>query len=200
MIEWWNALSLASQIFTAIAVPATLIMIVQALLLLFGIGIDHDVNGDGTPDSDGHDGFSLISVRGIVAFFSIGGWVGLLCDGNGMPIIFSVLLSFASGLLALISIALLFKYSMKLSSNGTMRLEEAVGKTGKVYIPIPPRGMGLGKINILLQDSLVEIEAINETSELIGTGEIVMVVSLADAGTVTVKKIYNNGGISQWIQ
>lgn len=87
MLQWWNGLSLSSQIFAAIAIPATAVMLVQALLVLLGIGLDGDVDGDGMPDADfDHDGLGLISVRGIVAFFSVGGWAGFVADGGGLPI------------------------------------------------------------------------------------------------------------------
>ncbi len=44
MIEWWESLTLLQQIFTCMAVPATLILIIQSILLLFGIGFG---GGDG---------------------------------------------------------------------------------------------------------------------------------------------------------
>ena len=92
MLEWWNNLSLVSQIFTAMAVPATVVMIIQALLLLLGIGGgDGDVDVDDISDIDAEasEGLSLISVRGIVAFFSVGGWAGLVCDTGELPVVIS---------------------------------------------------------------------------------------------------------------
>ena len=69
MVNWWNSLPLSQQIFALIAIPATAIMLVQALLLLVGVGLDTDIDGDGVPDADvDHDGLGLISIRSIVAF------------------------------------------------------------------------------------------------------------------------------------
>ncbi len=205
MANWWNGLTLSGQIFAMIAIPATAVMLVQALLLLLGIGLDIDVDGDGVPDADiDHDGLGLISVRGIVAFFSVGGWAGFVADAGGLPIAVSVLIALTAGVLALIGIAVLFKSVYKLQGEGNLSIENAVGKTGKVYLPIPPKGQGQGKINLLLQDRLTELDAVHEGDTTLVTGESVIVLSVADAQTVVVqgvntedKTIYQ-GGISKW--
>ena len=214
MLAWWNGLTLSSQIFAAVAIPATVIMLVQAILLLVGVGLDVDVDGDGVPDADiGHDGLGLISIRGIVAFFSVGGWAGFVADGGGLPVVISVLISLTAGLLALIGVALLFRSVYKLQAEGNLNIENAVGKTGKVYLPIPPNGQGHGKISILLQDRLTELDAVSEGSTALATGESVVVLSVADAETVVVRGMNvhkeekaaetatasnSKGGISKW--
>ena len=215
MTSWWNSLTLVSQIFCTIAIPATVIMILQSLLLLFGVGMhtegdfDHDAGEihDGTSDShidgiDDHNGLSLISVRGIVAFFSIGGWTGVVCDKAGLPVALSILISTMSGLLALIGVAVLFKYAMRLQENGNLNINNAIGLTGKVYIPIPPNGLGHGKITVLMQERYVEIDAITSDNEIIKTDTLINIVSTIDDQTVLVKPKNNNinGGISKWDQ
>lgn len=50
MIQWWQSLTTAQEIFAYVAIPATLILILQTLLLLLGLG-DHD----GDTDLSGHD-------------------------------------------------------------------------------------------------------------------------------------------------
>lgn len=98
------------------------------------------------PDADfDHDGLGLISVRGIVAFFSVGGWAGFVADGGGLPILISVLIALTAGLIALILIALLFRSIYKLQADGNLSIDNAVGKTGQVYLPIPPEGAGRGR-------------------------------------------------------
>ena len=207
MLAWWNALTLTAQIYAAIAIPATVIMVVQSILLLLGFGGDTDLDGDGVPDLDmDPDGIGLISVRGIVAFFSVGGWAGYVAEMGGLPILISVLIALAAGLAALFGVGFLFKAAYKLQGSGNLNIENAVGKTGKVYLPIPPKGEGAGKVNILLQDRLVELDAVNAGDTAISTGAGVEVCSVADSQTVTVKALYtenknkNQGGISKWNQ
>ena len=47
VIEWWNGLAVSAKVFAAAAIPATVVMLVQAVLLLVGIGVDADIDGDG---------------------------------------------------------------------------------------------------------------------------------------------------------
>ncbi|MBQ2755474.1 MAG: hypothetical protein IJF27_02250 [Oscillospiraceae bacterium] len=209
MLEWWNNLSLVSQIFTAMAVPATVVMIIQALLLLLGIGGgDGDVDVDDISDIDAEasEGLSLISVRGIVAFFSVGGWAGLVCDTGELPVVISVLIATAAGLAAMIGVALLFKSIMKLQTSGNIVIANAVGKTATVYIPIPPRKEGRGKVTVLVQNRFVELEAMTEDERCLETNETVTICAVADTGTVIVcganktddKKDIQKG-VSKWV-
>ena len=46
MINWWNELLLIQQIFALIALPSTLLIVIQTVLMLIGIG------GDGGADAD----------------------------------------------------------------------------------------------------------------------------------------------------
>ena len=88
----------------------------------------------------------------------------------------------------LFGIAYLMKAVLKLQSNGTMQLGAAVGKTGEVYIPIPPKGKGRGKINIIVQDKYVELDAVTNSEETLKTGETVRVVSTDEMGLVMVER------------
>lgn len=236
MLEWWNSLSLVSQIFAAVAIPATVIMVLQTVLLLLGIGgggggdadidtdfdtdfdadldadfdADLDMDGDFVPDSGpdtagdaGNDGLTLFSVRGIVAFFSIGGWVGLVADSAGLPLIEAVVLSVVAGCGALVGVALLMKNAMKLQDSGNVNLRNAVGKTASVYLRIPPKGEGRGKVNVLVQSRLMEVEAVNAGELPIPTGQSVAICAVVDEDTVVVRALdiepeITRGGISKW--
>lgn len=46
MIAWWNGLSLSQQIFAVFALPATLILLIQTILLLLGMGQQDGAAGD----------------------------------------------------------------------------------------------------------------------------------------------------------
>ncbi|MCL2343119.1 MAG: hypothetical protein FWC62_04355 [Firmicutes bacterium] len=260
MIAWWNSLPVLGQIFAAVAIPATLIMIIQTILLFFGLGGhgDGDIGGGhmdiggghmdisgghgdigghletGHGDSGhmggahhdgaGHSDFSLITVRGIVAFFAVGGWLGVVCISAGLTLFWALLLALAAGFIALLGVALILYGATKLRDSGNLEIENAVGKTGSVYIPVPPKGQGRGKINVLVQDRLVELEAVNEGDTELPTGAVINVVAVLDEQTVAVKADTgpysppwtprrwladntavqttqkNEGGISKWVQ
>lgn len=192
MANWWNSLSDLQHIFAFIGIPATLVLIVQTILLFFGIGDGDDgidLDGDGIPDEiGGDDGLTLFSIRGIVGMLCVAGWAGIVFIDFGVSNILSIILALLCGVATLFGIAYLMKAVLKLQSNGTMQLGAAVGKTGEVYIPIPPKGKGRGKINIIVQDKYVELDAVTNSEETLKTGETVRVVSTDEMGLVMVER------------
>ena len=54
MLDWWNSLSLISQIFACIAIPTTLVLIIQTILMFIGLDSDGigDMDGDFALDHD----------------------------------------------------------------------------------------------------------------------------------------------------
>lgn len=196
MATWWNSLTDLQRIFACIGIPATLVLVVQTVLLLFGIGGGDgdgvDLDGDGVSDSfdgSGDDGLTLFSVRGIVAMFCVAGWAGVLFVDLGLGAAESIVLAVLCGVAALFGMAYLMKAVLKLQSNGTIQIGTAVGKTGQVYIPIPPKGQGRGKINITVQDRFIEVDAVTDSEDVLKTGETVRVVSTDDMGLVMVERV-----------
>ena len=194
MAAWWNSLTGLQQIFACIGIPATLVLVVQTILLLFGIGdgsdADMDIDPDGFDISDAGDGgLVLFSIRGIVAMFCVAGWAGVVFVDLGLAPIPAVLLAILCGVAALFGIAYLMKAVLKLQSNGNIQIGGAVGKTGEGYIPIPAKGQGRGKINLTLQDRFIEVDAITRAEEPLKTGETVRVVSTDEAGLVVVERV-----------
>lgn len=57
MFEWWNLLGITMQVFYCIALPATLIIVIQTILLMIGIG--HGGEGVEFSDTSGIDGLDV---------------------------------------------------------------------------------------------------------------------------------------------
>ena len=55
-INWWNGMTLLQQIFAACAIPATLIMIIQSVMLIIGLTGNADSADNGEGDHDSGDG------------------------------------------------------------------------------------------------------------------------------------------------
>ncbi len=198
MIEWWTNMDLVGQIFALIAIPSTLVLVVQTILLLFGIGGDDidadgvDITGNGigdTPGDGGADGLALFSLRGIMAMAAVGGWSGLVMYEAGINIVVTVLLAVAFGFMALVGIAYLMKLAMKLQQNGTLDLGYAIGRVGTVYIPIPAEMKGSGKINLAMQERFIEVDAVTKAERKLATGESVRVIATNETGMVVVEPL-----------
>lgn len=199
MAEWWSTLNLMQQIYLCAAIPFTVVLIIQTILTFIGLAghgdadsadtdTDADVDASLTDHADGHidthaddvnaaaAGFRFFTVRGIVAFFCVFGWVGYLLGGSSLPVALSILISVASGLLAMLAIGLMFYAVRRLQDSGNLRFSNAVGRTAQVYIPIPAKREGRGKVMVLVQERLVEAEAITDEETRLKTGETVQVI------------------------
>lgn len=205
MNEWWLSLDLLQKVFTILAVPATVILVLQSILLLFGMG-DHDVDidaggdidgldgmdlydGGSTDGIDGSDGIALFSIRGIMAFFAVGGWTGVVVAGTGIPAALSIFIALLAGTAALVGFAYLMKAMMKLQSSGNLDLQNAVGKTAKVYLTVPAGRRDLGKVTLTVQDRFIECEAMTDVDESLKTGTLVTVAGVIGDTTLLVRPL-----------
>jgi len=201
MIEWWNTLSLTVQTFYCIAIPATLVLLVQTVLMLIGFGEDADGIGDMDGDAefdagdlddisdlDGLGDLRVFTVRGIIAFFVVFGWVGVAMLSAGVNLYITILSAAACGLLMMVAIAYLFRAVMKLRSDGNTDNRNALGTAGKVHLTIPASRSGEGKVHIMLQGSYVERNAVTDSEEPIPTGSEVVVVGVSGQTDLVVKK------------
>lgn len=193
MINWWNTLMPAQQILALIAIPSTLILIVQTVLVLIGFGDGGDggdVDADDVLDGDSADGgLSLFSVRGIVSMLCIMGWSGVALLETALPKAFSIALAFLLGVFTLIGMAFLMKAIYRLQSSGNIDYGNAIGKVGQVYIPIPAGGKAGGKITITVQEKLTECDAICIGNTSLATGSYVRVTAVGEGGVLVVEPL-----------
>ena len=214
IIDWWNSLSIASQIFACVAIPATLVLIIQTILMFIGFGGDADgidggdvdvdgagdvpdVEGDGVfgdgdapeiQDASGLEGLRIFSVRGIVGFLVVFGWVGIVMEAFGAKLWLTLPVATVAGFAMMLLLAFIFREMMKLRADGNIDNRNALGVSGKVQLTIPPSRRGEGKVHILLQGVYVERDAVTDQTEAIPTGSEIVVVGLSGQTTLVVKK------------
>lgn len=218
MLDWFESLSLIEQVFVWIAAPASLILIIQTVMLFFGGGsdsdLDSDVSGLHTHDMDmgadmdvdvdllGHDagaahelldgstsaGLQFVTMRGIIALLTVFGWTGLCAMQAGLTEAPSIAVATILGFGAMIGIAYLVRGLLRLQSVGNINYREALGQSANVYLTIPPKGKGVGKITLTLGGALREYDAVNAGEAPIKTGETVRVTDLREAVMVVEKE------------
>lgn len=172
---FWESLGLAGQIYFVVACIASALLVIQIILTIIGIGADIDFDMIGDSDLDG---FGMFTVRGLVAFFALGGWMGVLSVILGLPWVWSILVFLACGSVGLLGVAFALKGISKLQTNGNIIPKEAIGKKAEVYLTIPKSGEGAGKINLLIRENYIEADAINSGDQPIMTGDFVRVVDV----------------------
>lgn len=200
MFAWWDSLSLVSQIFACVAIPATVVLLVQTVLMLVGIGLEADggdisvgesIDADGPEfdvDLDGMDALRIFSIRGIIAFLVVFGWVGFVMDCAGVMLLITVPVAAVCGFLMMLVLALLMRTVMRLRNDGNLDNRNALGVSGRVYLTVPPARTGEGKVNVLLQGTYVERDAVTDEGEPIPTGCEIVVIGLSGQTTLVVKR------------
>ncbi len=97
-----------------------------------------------------------------------------------------MLVAVVAGAAAMYLVFWLMQSLCNLRSEGTVRMERAVGRHGTVYLRIPPQRSGAGKVMLDLQNRTVEVGAVTSGPEL-PTGAKIEVVDLIAPGTVEVQ-------------
>ena len=173
-----------------VAIPASLILVIQTIMTFLGLTgeIDVDFDGDGDVDVEGETGLTIFSVRNMVAFFTFFGWSGLWMLSSDLNPVLTAFLSILVGILFMFISMSLFILVSKMQRSGNINLSNAVGIVGEVYIPIPANRRNYGKIMVVIQGALCEIEAITDEPDDIKTGSQVVVVAVEGSSKLLVRK------------
>jgi hypothetical protein len=182
VLEWFTALSTPLMIFYALAIFASLILVIQIVLFVFGIGDDLDVT-----DLDSGEGLGFLSVRSIIGFLGGLGWTGVIALESGLSVGLATLLGVAVGGGMMLSVAFLMRTLYSLKESGNIDYNSAIGKVGTVYLPIPPDQSGPGQVRIMVQGRVKVVPAYTESKKTIPSQQKVWVVGLLDPRTLLVE-------------
>lgn len=180
-----------NPVYTVMALLGTVLYLIKMVLLLVSGDFDADsdlTEVDGAGDLDGGATFSLISIQSILAFFMGAGWIGLACQQEwGMESLPSLLAASGFGfLMMLLSSFLTFKIK-SLNSETKVDIREAKDKTGRAYTSIPPKGEGIGQVEITVGGKQQILQAMS-TGEKIESFTAVKVIEVDDSGNLHVTK------------
>ena len=132
-------------------------------------------------------GLRIFTVRGLITFFTIFGWSGLSMLRNGIQPALSIILAFLLGVIAMVITALITRSFLRLQSDGTIDIRNAIGQSGSVYLTVPAGRQGKGKVNVVVQERLSEFEAVTDAAEPIRTSAEVVVVGVSGKSTLIVQ-------------
>jgi membrane protein implicated in regulation of membrane protease activity len=195
-----------ATIFLFFAVVGGTILVCQFVLTLMGLGADteliddlpddvphdlggvghdvphdvHDVHAGDGHAAHGHDSswlFGIISFRTLVAAFAFFGLGGLTAQSAGSSLWMQLVVAFVCGGVAMFAVHGLMKMLGKLGEDATVRIHKALGQEGTVYVPIAAHKQRAGKVQLKMQNRLMEYEAITE-GEKLATGARVRVVAI----------------------
>ena len=191
--------------FLICAVVGGTVLICQFVLTLVGLGgghdadfshdVPHDLSGGDIHAGDAHGGdaaghdahghhgsswlFGVISFRTVVAAATFFGLAGLAAESAELPVTQQLFAGLVCGAAAMYGVHWLVRSMGRLGEDATVRVRAAIGQEATVYVPIPAGKSQAGKVQLRLQNRLVEYEAVTSGKEKLATGTKVRVVGVA---------------------
>lgn len=190
--EWWGSLAPLNQWFYIAAMCFGVLFLWQLIMTFVGLGgdegldshvdtVDHHVPDDmqATVDS-----FRILSIRSVLAFFTLFTWAGAIYLNQGVRAGTAMLYAFFWGIGAMIAVSLVLHMMRKLTESGVQNVRRAVGESGSVYLDIPAGGTGEVRVNCGGMVSLLKARAASGVS--IKAGATVKVVRVVDTNVIEV--------------
>lgn len=206
MSDWWQELSGINRGFYCAAAFFSVFFVWQLIAALLGMDdSDGDFDTDGIGDGDvdhtyddfehgaEHDAmatvaaFKLISVRSLIAFFTLFTWGGALYLNNGLATGRAMIYSAAWGFAGMASVAGVLYFLRKMTHTGTQRIASCVGARGAVYLNIPENGAG--EVRVLMSGILTNVKARTADGSALAAGSAVKVTRVLDDLTVEVEPV-----------
>ena len=82
--------------------------------------------------------------------------------------------------------AALYFFISKLSDSGTLNYKNALDAVGEVYLPIGSDRSKMGKVNVSVQGTMRELDALTDSLTPLKTGTIIKVVDVTSNGILIV--------------
>ena len=187
MIEWFSSIfgpetEPMMKVYWGIALFSSVVFVIQMIMTF--AGFDADASTDTDFDAEG---FHIFTVKGLVSFLLGFGWTGIfLNDSIENPFLLGAA-AVAVGILFLLLILFIMRQVMKLSVDNSFKLEQSVGLVGSVYLRIPSSRKACGKVQLSVNGTIHELEALTDGHEL-PTGSRAKVMSVIDDHTVLVEQ------------
>ncbi len=172
-------------VYVVMAGVGTFLFLIRLAASAFG----GDADGDLDVDAGGHTegAFAFFSLLSILAFFMGAGWMGLACRIDwGLSSLVSSFIAAGFGFLMMLAASGLMYFTRRLNSHVQYDVATAVGRTGRVYTRIPPRGQGSGQVEVTVSGRRMILRAAS-AGEGIDSFTEVRVTSTKDDESVIVE-------------
>ena len=186
MENWFASLSAIDRFFAACAIVGSLGVLLRLFTQILGFAGGELDGGDADAGDVSHhtgDGFKIISIHGLAAFFLMFGLTGFAAHReNNAPIPVALIVGAAAGVASVWIISKLFIMAQKLQSVGNLDVSKAAGCMGTVYLKIPKGGSGRVVVNVRGRQR--EMDAVQLNGDEIDSGASIVVVKIEGATAV----------------
>ena len=191
MTEWWTSLDLFMKILWCIAIASSLIFIVETILTFIGADVEMDTDIDVADGGfEGDPSMNLYTFRNLVNFLLGMSWTAIILNDQIASKALLMLIAFAVGALLVAAVMYMFKWLSKMQQSGNINIfQSAAGCNGKVYLTLPAERKGTGKVQISINESIREYDALTDSETELKTGTAIKVVEVIDSSTLLVEEI-----------
>ncbi|MDR3272795.1 MAG: NfeD family protein [Flavobacteriaceae bacterium] len=191
MIDFFNSLPSDMKIYWGIVVFSTLVFIIQSVLTFIGMDATDGTDADfeGSDLTGGEEPFQLFTFRNLINFLLGFSWTGVAFSSVIENRTLLMALAIIIGILFIGIFFLIMKQMMKLAENNSFKIDDTLNQIAEVYIPVPEKHAGKGKISISVHGAMHEIDAVTDDENRIPTGTTVRIVKIESPTLVTVKKM-----------
>lgn len=151
--------------FWLVAFPVSLIFLMQTIITFAGMNWSGELHIDNDLDSSDAP-FQMFTFRNLVNFLIAFSWSGIAFYSSIQNIAIVISLASLFGVFFVFIFFLMLKNIEKLSENGTFDIKKTIGMYGEVYLKIPKRYSGKGKILLSYKGSIKELDAVTEGEEI----------------------------------
>ncbi len=186
-MDIFNEMDALLRAFWYIALPASLIFIIQAVMTFMGTDASDGVQ----PDFDGDLGateapFQLFSLRNLINFLLGFSWTGIsLFDVIPNPVVL-IAVAVAVGALFVYVFFVIIRFVQQLAEDNTFTIDSTLNKAASVYLTIPGKRSGSGKVMISVKGAYHELEAVTD-GDAIPSGVMVTIVHIENTGLLVVE-------------
>lgn len=186
--SWWSSMTLMEQIYWGMAIPFTLFFILQLILTFFGGDVPEDGGADFDVETDDGISFQFLTIKNLIAFFTIFSWTGITCLDSGYSNLISIVISTIAGIIMMLIVSSIFYFLAKADESGTLNIQKAVGAVGEVYMRLEKNRGNIGQVQIQVQGSLRTLDALTDDEEDLGFGSVVSVTEVLNENILVVTK------------
>ncbi len=175
------------QVFWGLAIISSAFFLVQTIMAFLGLDADTD-DGAGFEDVelDGVSGY--FTFRNLINFMLGYGWAGIALKESIPNMLWLQVASMGVGLVFVFVFVIIIRQVMKLSTDKTFQLEEAIGQIADTYLRIPGNKKGVGKVMVSVRGSMHELDAMTE-GETIPTGTKVRITKVIGSELLEVERV-----------
>lgn len=177
-MEFFENMDTLLQTFWFIAIPTSLVFLIQTIMTFVGVDTSDGLHADFDGDlSDGDSTFQLFSLRNLINFLLGFSWSGIsFYHLISNPTLLTVV-AVSIGILFVFIFFIIIRQVQKLAEDNTFKIENTINKTAEVYLTIPGRKSGKGKVLISVNGSVHELDAITDGDKIV-TGAVVKVLGI----------------------